>query len=221
MKFSWFRLLPVITVTMGCGLFSAMSRAELLCDTNEVRNYLPEGPKGCHRERIQASGGLSFGVLNSASKLAEKAWEREVLTKYGERYKDIADAACIRPLCVNGSISGTKRCTISAFPCAHDMDPAVRAEVQQLASRSDDAPDSRLSGLDGRGDGYYRRDRPVYVVLTPDEIADVQRYLGVNADGVWGPESQRALNQLRRSSGLRFEGPPSRGDLEFLRKRRL
>ena len=221
MKFDWFRLLPIVTMAVGCGVFSAASQADLLCDTPEVRNMLPDLPKGCHRERIQASGGLSFGVLNSASKLAERAWEREVLTKYGERYKDVKDAACLKTLCVSGSISGTKRCTISGFPCAADMDAPVRNDVTQLASRYDSYGPGGSGG--GGGSGGYDGGgygRPSFSVLSPDQIAEMQRFLGVTPDGIFGGESQQALRQFRRSAGLRIDGPPTREDLDLLRRRR-
>jgi hypothetical protein len=67
--------------------------------------------------RIQASGRLTFGIARSAESLALKAWRNQVVYMYGERYLDWNKAACKEVICGPGSITGTRRCTYSAFPC--------------------------------------------------------------------------------------------------------
>ena len=47
---------------------------------------------------------------------------------------------------MKGAVSGTERCTISAFPCASDMGEPARAQVEHLASLDD----QNLSGEDRR-----------------------------------------------------------------------
>ena len=129
-----FRLVCILAASLTLGGYSA--HAEPLCDSPPptIWQYLPNLPRGCQRERIQASGELSFNVFRKASKIAEEAWQLEVLTKYGERFQDINFAACKNVLCVKGAVSGTERCTISAYPCASDMDERHRAMVDKLTS---------------------------------------------------------------------------------------
>ena len=86
-------------------------------------------PELCEHERIEASGRLSFNILKSAKSIAIEAWRRQVVTKYGERFQDFDFAACPRYLCVKGGIAGTKRCTVSGFPCAADMTEEDKARI--------------------------------------------------------------------------------------------
>ena len=123
-------------------LWGAIPRPQMRRPSAMVRRrlygrILPELPKGCQRERIQASGELSFNVFRKAASIAEAAWQREVITKYGERFQDLKYAACKNVLCVKGAVSGTERCTISAFPCASDMGEPARAQVEHLAALDD------------------------------------------------------------------------------------
>jgi Putative peptidoglycan binding domain len=136
-----FRLLCALAASATLGSYSAPSNAAPICDgpTSTIMAFLPELPKGCQRERIQASGELSFNVLRKASKIAEAAWQREVITKYGERFQDLTYAACKNVLCVKGAVSGTERCTISAFPCASDMGAPARSQVDHVASLDDES----------------------------------------------------------------------------------
>jgi hypothetical protein len=143
-----FRLLCVLAASVTLGSYGATSSAAPLCDgpPPAIWPFLPELPKGCQKERLQASGELSFNVFRKAEKIAEAAWQREVITKYGERFQDLRFAACKNVLCVKGAVSGTERCTISAFPCAADMGEPARAQVEHLASLDD----QNLSGEDRR-----------------------------------------------------------------------
>jgi hypothetical protein len=218
MKFRWFRLLPIVTMAAASGAFSASSQADSLCDAPPpvVQRNLPPLPRGCQGERIQASGGLSFNVVRSAEKIAEAAWQREVLTKYGERFQDITYAACVKSLCVKGSISGTRRCTITGFPCAADMEDRDKNAVKQLATRYVDDDYRDRDRRDGDRPGPGRRD---YSDLDQRDIIELQRFLGVSADGVFGDQSQDALRSFRRRAGLRTDGPPNRDDLDMIRRR--
>jgi hypothetical protein len=217
MKLRWFWLPPIAAVAATCGMFPAVSWADSFCDAppRVIRDALPPLPKGCQAERIQASGGLSFNVVRSAEKIAEAAWQREVLTKYGEGFQGVNFAACVQTLCVKGAISGTRRCTITGFPCAADMDPRDRDAVKSLALRSMDGRDDDRRDGDRRDDGRFRRD---YSDLGPNEIAELQRLLGVTPDGVFGQQSMEALRSFRRQAGLRLDAPPNHEDIERLRR---
>ncbi len=133
------RLLCALAASVTLGGYSVPSSTAPLCDgpSPAIWPFLPELPKGCQRERIQASGELSFNVFRKADKIAEASWQREVITKYGERFQDLRFAACKNVLCVKGAVSGTERCTISAFPCASDMGEPQKAQVEHLASLDD------------------------------------------------------------------------------------
>jgi len=143
-----FRLLCVLAAGVAFGSYAGPSSAAPLCDgpPPAIWPFLPELPKGCQKERIQASGELSFNVFRKATSIAEASWQREVITKYGERFQDLRFAACKSVLCVKGAVSGTERCTISAFPCASDMGEPARAQIGHLASLDD----QNLSGEDRR-----------------------------------------------------------------------
>ena len=76
MTFKWFRLLPIVAMS----IFPALSQAQSLCDPGgmeqemELRRALPAS---CQKERVQASGRVSFNIINSAEKIANEAWRRE------------------------------------------------------------------------------------------------------------------------------------------------
>ena len=220
MTFKWFRLLPIAAMS----LFPAMSQAQSLCDPGglqqemELREQLP---KACQKERLQASGRVSFNIINSAEKIANEAWRREAVTKYGERFADPMYMACRKVLCVRGSIAGTHRCTISGFPCAADMNDTERGIIKRVeTSATTESPYGQ--GAEGTSDvqsaygGYHPRAEQSD--LDEDGIKRVQELLGVTPDGDFGSESYRALRDFRRSSGLSLEGPPSPRDLERLGK---
>jgi len=54
--------------------------------------------------------------------------------------------------------------------------------------------------------------------LTIDEVKEMQRRLGVNADGLFGPKSVAALQAWQRRNGFFDDGAPTRAALEALRK---
>ncbi|MGO9486676.1 MAG: peptidoglycan-binding domain-containing protein [Rhodomicrobium sp.] len=163
---------------------------------------------------------MSFNILKSAKSIAIEAWRRQVVTKYGERFQDFDFAACPRYLCVKGGIAGTKRCTVSGFPCAADMTEEDKARIQHALSGGPADYDQDR----GRTDRTYRADRTDragdFSTLEESEIQELQRLLGVNPDGIFGDQSQDALRQFRRRAGLRVDGPPRHEDLERLRDRR-
>ncbi len=235
-----FRLLCALAASVTFGGYCV--HAEPLCDAPPplVWQYLPDLPKGCQRERIQASGELSFNVFRKASKIAEAAWQREVLTKYGERFQDINFSACKSVLCVKGAVSGTERCTISAYPCASDMDERHRAMVDKLASidtqavpvkeeikeeiREDkqEAREERREIREDRRDDR-REGRIEDRDLSPQEVRELQHLLnragyGVYADGVFGDASRDALSRWERKVGMRDDGYPTFEALERLRR---
>jgi hypothetical protein len=86
-------------------------------------------PTGCQRERLEASGRQRpfIDFFPSARVSARRAWEREALTKFGERFKDWKNAVCTREECVKGSVSGLKRCIFSGYSCVQN--PRVIGEA--------------------------------------------------------------------------------------------
>jgi hypothetical protein len=217
MTFNWFRLLLPIA---AMSIFPAFSQAQSLCDPGgleqemELRKQLPAS---CQKERLQASGRVSFNIINSAEKIANEAWRREAVTKYGERFADPKYMACRKVLCVRGSIAGTHRCTIAGFPCAADMTDVDKGIIKRVeTSQSLESPYG--ANAEGSADlqsaygGYHARAEETE--LDEEGVKHLQEMLGVNADGEFGPESYRALRDFRRSAGLRLDGPPSRADLD-------
>ncbi len=214
MTFKWFRLLPIVAIS----IFPALSHAQSLCDPGglqqeeELRRALPET---CKRERVQASGRVSFNIINSAEKIANEAWRREAVTKFGERFSEVQYMACRRVLCVRGSISGTHRCTISGFPCAADMNDQDKALIKQV-EMSAGAPAPYAGAVEDVRSAYGYHRGAQESELDEEQIKHLQELLGVTPDGEFGSESYRALKDFRRNAGLHTDGPPSREDLERL-----
>jgi hypothetical protein len=218
MTFKWFRLLPVAVISM----FPALSYAQSLCEPGGVEQELELRralPPSCQKERLQASGRVSFNIVHSAEKIANEAWRREAVTKYGERFAEVRYMACKRVLCVRGSIAGTQRCTIAGFPCAADMNDQEKALVRQVESGVGAvAPGGYQPPVTfGTDPDNYRAEM---TSLREDDVKRLQELLGVNPDGDFGPESFRALREFRRSAGIRADGPPTREDLERAMHRR-
>ncbi len=215
MTFKWIRLLPIVAMS----IFPALSQAQSLCDPGgmeqemELRRALPAS---CQKERVQASGRVSFNIINSAEKIANEAWRRESVTKYGERFSEVKYMACRRVLCVRGSISGTHRCTISGFPCAADMSEQDKATIRQVEmSQGVAAPyEASAGGVEDVRSAYGYHRGAEESQLDEGDIKRLQELLGVTPDGDFGFESNRALRDFRRSAGLRMDGPPTREDLE-------
>jgi hypothetical protein len=185
-------------------------------------------------------------VLRKASKIAEAAWQREVITKYGERFQDLEFAACKNVLCVKGAVSGTERCTISAFPCASDMGGPAIAQLKRLAELDDRnlSPEDlrRVEHAEERREAIQevkreerredrreerveerRDDRIVGRDLNPQEVREMQHLLSragyrVQPDGVFGDESRDALSAWERRAGMRDDGYPTYEALERLRR---
>ena len=217
MTFKWFRLLPIAAMSF----FPAFSQAQSLCDPGELRQELElreQLPKSCQRSGCSFRR-VSFNIINSAEKIANEAWRREAVTKYGERFADPKFMACRQVLCVRGSISGTHRCTISGFPCAADMSDADRGIIKRVeTSASLESPYGQ--GAEGSAEvqsaygGYHPRAQESE--LDEEAIKRLQELLGVTADGDFGPTSYRALRDFRRSAGIPLEGAPTPRDLERL-----
>jgi hypothetical protein len=185
---------------------------------------------------------LSFNVFRKAASIAEASWQREVITKYGERFQDLRFAACKNVLCVKGAVSGTERCTISAYPCASDMEEPARAQVEHLASlddqnlsgddlrRADRAEERREAVREVRREEQREErreersdDRLVDRDLNPQEVREMQHLLSragysVRPDGVFGDESRDALSAWERRVGMRDDGYPTFEALERLRR---
>ena len=208
-----------LAASVTLGGYSVPSSAAPVCDgpSPAIWPFLPELPKGCQRERIQASGELSFNVFRKADKIAEAAWQREVMTKYGERFQDFNFAACKSVLCVKGAVSGTERCTISAYPCASDMGRPQKAQSpiaddqnssptpphaqpvkeRRNRQRRDQGGEKRSQESEIRED--RREDRREERIedrdLNPQEVRELQYLLnragyGVTSDGVFGDDRE-------------------------------
>jgi hypothetical protein len=221
MKFSWIRILPVMAISAACTAFPALLRAQSMCDTNnlheeaELQRALPPS---CQKERLQASGGVSMGVLISAESKANNQWRHEAVTKYGERYAEVQFMACRKVFCVQGSIKGSKRCTISGFPCAADMVDQDKSVIQRIQSAAAlERPPYQGEGAEEMRSAYGGYNRPLEETdLNEEQIRHLQEMLGVTPDGDFGPTSYRALRDFRRNAGLPLEGAPSHADLEKL-----
>lgn len=137
-----FQLSCILGAGAVLGSLPAFAHAAPLCGgpPAAVLPFLPELPKGCQRQRVEVSGDLSFNMFRKAASLAEEAWQREVIAQYGERFADLAFAACKSVLCEKGAVSGTERCTISAYPCASDMDALQSEQVARLSSMDAGTP---------------------------------------------------------------------------------
>src|SRR5262249_1654310 len=122
------RALPSV-VALSLSLMPFAANAEPLCDTDKVLEQLPPLPNGCHKERIRASGELTFGIMRTPEGLGLRAWQRQVVTLYGERYQDWESAACKRVVCVRASMAGSRRCTFSGFPCSREVDKGLVASL--------------------------------------------------------------------------------------------
>ena len=145
-----FRGAPVAVLLLSLSWPFPGSHAETACESEAAREYLPPLPRGCQKQRISATGEMTFGVLQSPGRLARKAWERQVLFFFGERYLDWEKAACKKVFCVRASFQGSRRCNYTAFPCASDADPAALAALstRQVPPRGGSHPEARRRAQD-------------------------------------------------------------------------
>jgi hypothetical protein len=109
--------ITLVPVAWTAHLATVNAQTQIQCDSADVFKRLPALPDGCQRERINGSGGMR-PTENLARGSAEKEWKREVVTKYGERFQNWANAVCKRSECVPAAIGGLTRCSVSAIPCA-------------------------------------------------------------------------------------------------------
>ncbi len=205
-----FRTAPAIGILLSLGC-SQISYAETICESAAVRDYLPPLPRGCQKERIEAAGPLSLGILRSAENLAWKAWQHQVLTLYGERFLDWRNAACRKVVCVHASFAGSRRCMTSAFPCAADADHAA---IESLNTRQATLSEPRNQA--SRSEPHNNEP------LSAAEIREMQQLLSeagyhVSVDGIFGDQTRKALASWLRRRGVSYDGSVSREMLEALR----
>ena len=170
---------------------------DCICGSREVEEALPRLPAGCHRERITAAGGLSFGILQSADYLARRAWQGQVIDKFGERFQRWEFAACRVVECGPGALSGTTRCTYSGFACSPDVDTRVLDDLKKSSAERS---------------------------LETDEVRELQRLLkragySIAEDGKFGEATSEALIKWQHRAGVREKGLPTPIVLELLRRR--
>lgn len=136
----------VLSATVVLAAVGAQQEAagQVSCDDGRVAERLPKPPNGCHSERVTASGNQR-PTIAWAQRSAEDAWKDQVLTKFGERFRVYANAACAKQECVPGAITGMYRCTFSGFPCA--VRPSIPGTLELSASEVEEM--QRLLGQKG------------------------------------------------------------------------
>ncbi len=238
----WMAFAAVSLLSPGLPFLAA--HAETACESKSVLDYLPPLPRGCQKQRISATGGMTYGVVLSAGGRAKRAWRRQVLFFFGERYLDWEKAACKKVLCVRATFAGSRRCTYSAFPCASDADPEALAALstrqiapEEVRSRQPFAAsktgEPKLTAREVRGSQPStapKIEEPHTAMmeargseaLTASEIEELQGLLSkagyrVWIDGVPGDQTERALARWQRRRGLAHSAPLSRASLEMLR----
>lgn len=177
------------------------AQAEDSCD---VKKYSGP-PDGCHDELITASGRLRpfENAFPSARESAKKAWERQALTKFGERFKQWSTAACAKTECVPGSIAGMKRCTYSGYACsankqlapetAGSVEPLNESEIREMQRLLRKAGIRRVRLDSGRKE--------------------------VKVDGEYGPVTSAAMAEYIERYDIDDSKLTERDLLELLRKR--
>ncbi len=216
-----------VAVSAVAGLFFSYSAAladEYICDRQgdrsctcaspEAAEQLPPPPSGCHRERITAAGEQSLGLIRSAEHLGRKAWMREAVTKYGERFQQWENAACRSTECVAGALAGSRRCTYSAFACSPDIDVKVLADLKRDRGDAPPPPEYYERAREERGN---RRE------LGREETVELQRLLRragyqVSLDGAFGEETSEALIKWQHRAGVTADGEATFKNLEMLRR---
>ncbi|MGO9545844.1 MAG: peptidoglycan-binding domain-containing protein [Rhodomicrobium sp.] len=161
-----------------------------------------------------ASGEQTLGVIRSKHHLARKAWQRQVIDKFGERFQQWEHAACRTVECGPGSISGYSRCTYAAYACAPDVNMHDVDELKRVRSEGPTPPE------------FYQRheeERRSSRELGPDEISEMQRILRdmgyrVSIDGAFGEQTSEALIAWQRRAGVREDGEATIKNLELLRR---
>jgi hypothetical protein len=206
-------LLPLAAFAGDVPICEQQGNQECVCASREAAELLPPLPAGCHKERIAASGDQSFGVVRSAEHLGRKAWQREVITKYGERFQQWENAACPKVECVAGGIAGTRRCTYSGYACSPEVDIKALADLKR--SRGEGAPPPEYYEH-AREENRGRRE------LGSDEIAELQRLLrdrgySVSVDGQFGEQTSEALIKWQHRAGMHEDGEATFRNLEALR----
>ncbi len=174
----------------------------------------PRLPEGCQQERITAAGEQTLGVVRGKHYLARKAWQRQVIDKFGERFQRWDKSACQTVECGPGSIAGYSRCTYSAFACAPDVNPRDIDDLRRASRSERPAPE------------YYERreeERRGGRELGSEEIAEMQRILrregfSVSVDGQFGEQTSQALIEWQHKNGMHADGEATFRNLELLKR---
>lgn len=161
---------------------------EKQCGDPKIFDVLSKAPHDCKRERISSAGGMR-PFSGMAMGAAEKEWRREVLTKFGERYLNINNAACRSTECVPAAISGMTRCTISAIPCA--TRPKFEGSGSITTVLSDDEKKEVQRLLKVKADGNFG----------PTSVAALERWQRRNKMSETGVPTREVLELLRKSGG--------------------
>jgi hypothetical protein len=179
----------------------------------------PELPPSCKRDRITAAGEQTLGVVRSKHYLARKAWQRQVIDKFGERFQQWEKAACPKTECGPGSIAGYTRCEYSAYPCSPDADKLL---VDSMRTEGDRYREPSREADRGGRDVVYDRGIDERE-LGPQEIEELQHLLRqagyqVSIDGQFGEQTSEALIKWQRRAGLREDGEATFKNLRELKR---
>lgn len=195
MKSIRIRLLKITAIVLLAGPLCAPLHAETRCSLPE-----PPLPAGCKRERIQAAGKIAWFRPHQIGKAA---WEAQAKTRFGERFADFKQAACVREECVKaGEVGVGTRCTYSAFPCSPEVTQAqLKALDRDVGNSLDEAETKELSELLNK--------------------AVAKKLLKDFACKNCQPEQRRdkALKAWRKLQNLPDEDKPVISDLDTLRRR--
>ena len=182
----------------------------------------PELPPACKHDRITAAGEQTLGVIRSKHYLARKAWQRQVIDKFGERFQQWEKAACPKTECGPGSIAGYMRCEYSAYPCSPDADKVVIDTLRNGGGGYREAERDRDRDRDRGRDGAS--DRTVDErELGPQEIEELQHLLRkagfqVSIDGQFGEQTSEALIKWQRRAGVHEDGEATFRNLRELKR---
>ena len=156
----------------------------------------------CQDGIITATGQATILGAGRATKLAIANWQREVRSKFGERWMDWAKARTPAVECSAAGIGGLgslqKRCSISGYPCSDGQVADAGTPVPAAAEPIDDADDATTVQRMLARLGY----------LTDSDV-----------DGNFGPRTAAAVRRFQLASGLRATGEVDEATFERLRAR--
>ena len=101
---------------------AALCLAVTAADAKSRRAPAPAKDDRCKSEALQGAGAAAIRI-SKAERNAVKAWQQEVINRYGERYMNFDNARVVDRHCDPARVGGTmgpfslKRCVVVAHPC--------------------------------------------------------------------------------------------------------